>query len=260
MIKLLIFTLLSSLSYSVTAANYYFSSTGNDANDGLSPVSPWKSLSKVYLYPIFTAHFQPGDSLLLKAGDSFDGPMILSAGNSGTVGSRITIDRYGIGANPIVYGDHPSAVWSAVVAHPGVYSTDVSAGGGTVEAVFDINGNAYTKTNQGGDSLDVWLAKFNAGNWGLSGSVYIRTLDGNAPPQMHLWEFTTISIGSSYVTVQNIESCNGKFGIATGVASGVIARQNFVHDTLNIGIFYGDNSTNGEVASNIVTRNGETCI
>jgi hypothetical protein len=78
---------------------YYVSNaTGNDANDGLSPETAWKSLDKVNTYP-----FEPGDVILFRGGDEWKG--LLRPQGSGAEGKPICIDKYGEGALPKINQD-----------------------------------------------------------------------------------------------------------------------------------------------------------
>ena len=87
---------------------YYLSSTsGNDSNDGLSPEKAWQHLSKIYFKSFSKDTFQPGDSILLKRGDQWDG-QIRVQGN-GTAGKPITLGAYGEGPKPLIYGDNQGA-------------------------------------------------------------------------------------------------------------------------------------------------------
>jgi hypothetical protein len=80
------------------ATTFYVSATGgNDANDGLSSATPWKTISKVN-----SATFQPGDSILLKSGDLWREQ--LAPPSSGTSGSVITFGSYSSGAKPVISG------------------------------------------------------------------------------------------------------------------------------------------------------------
>lgn len=84
----------------VMAANttYYVSSiSGNDLNNGTSPSTAWKSLSKVN-----SITFQPGDQILFNAGSSWSGQ--LKPLGSGSSGNPIKIDMYGTGSKPIING------------------------------------------------------------------------------------------------------------------------------------------------------------
>ncbi|WP_171652113.1 Ig-like domain-containing protein [Paenibacillus foliorum] len=68
---------------------YYISITsGNDANDGLSEATAWKSLDKVN-----ASTFSPGDKIGFKAGDIWNGQLRLNG--SGAEGLPIKVDKYG---------------------------------------------------------------------------------------------------------------------------------------------------------------------
>lgn len=243
------------------AATYYVSSSqGNDTNSGTSVDAPWKSLEKVYRKQYSANKFTAGDSILLKAGDSFDGPLKIM--NSGSSGSPITINRYGAGSKPIIYGDNPSITWSAVAGHAGVYSASVMIGS-EIEAVFDGNLSRYTQTNQGPDSLEVWLGKFLEKNWGFTWDterIYVRTSDGNPPQQMRLFQYAAVEVVASHITIENLEIRNSEFGIVTAGASFVGIRSNSVQDTLGMSIYCGSGSSHAEIANNVVTRGGWTLI
>ncbi len=80
---------------------YYVDSFGgDDSNSGRGPSEPWRSLKKVN-----ATTFQPGDSILFKAGGMWSG--MLHPQGSGTQEKPITIGRYGPDAAPapIINGD-----------------------------------------------------------------------------------------------------------------------------------------------------------
>jgi hypothetical protein len=82
-----------------TETSYYIDATaGKDANDGRSPETAWKSLSKVN-----ATTFQPGDEILFKAGCAWDGQ--LWAKGSGAPGRPTRIGKYGEGAQPLIRGN-----------------------------------------------------------------------------------------------------------------------------------------------------------
>jgi hypothetical protein len=76
---------------------YVDSSTGNDALNGLTPATAWKSLALVN-----ATVFQPGDSLLFKAGHSWTGQ--LKPQGSGNAANPIIVNRYGGPAMPVING------------------------------------------------------------------------------------------------------------------------------------------------------------
>ena len=243
-----------------SATNYYVSNSGNDSNAGTTPETAWQTINKVN-----NTKFAPGDQILLKAGDIFDGPLKIS--NSGTSGSPITVSKYGTGAKPIIYGDHPSVSWSAVDGHPGIYKASIY--GGTIQNIYDINGNKYNKNTQGITPLETWISSFSQGDWGFTFNpqvMYIRTLDDKAPPELHIFEWAIVYANgsASYVTFDNLDVRNGYMGIVISGADNVVVQNNNVQDMCNTGIYFGkyinNLSYNGEIANNTITRTGWTSV
>lgn len=79
------------------AVYYVDSISGNDNNDGLSPNTAWKSLTKVN-----ATTFQAGSTISFKAGCMWTGQLYPKG--SGTGGNPITIDMYGSGNKPVIAG------------------------------------------------------------------------------------------------------------------------------------------------------------
>jgi len=252
------FCLIAQIHFAGAATYYVSSSQGSDTNSGTSIGAPWKSLTNVYYHTSGGQVFSPGDSILLKAGDSFDGPLNIRQG--GTQGSPITVDRYGSGPNPIVYGDHPSATWTAVPGHPGIYSSFLGPPGDiSVDKVYDINGNPYYHLLEGTNTLGNWLNTFTNSCWGADSAVnvYVETPDSNPPPQMHIFEFATVWAGT-YFIFQNLEVCNGGKGIYIQ-GPGNTVRNNLIHDVYGSGIYAGGASLT-EIVSNTITGTAYTMI
>lgn len=83
----------------LVATNYYVSvSEGNNANDGLTPVTPWQDFAN--LAPLTLA---PGDSVNLKRGDTWAASKLTLAGK-GTALDPIRLTAYGDGLNPVITG------------------------------------------------------------------------------------------------------------------------------------------------------------
>ncbi len=82
----------------IWATDYYVDATsGSDSNSGTSSGNAWKSLSKVNSFT-----FSPGDNLFFKAGEVWNGQLLLN--DSGTNGNPIIVDQYGTGNKPIFNG------------------------------------------------------------------------------------------------------------------------------------------------------------
>jgi hypothetical protein len=75
---------------------YYMDATnGSDSNSGISTSQPWKTLSK-----ISSVVLKPGDMVLFKKGERFDGYFVVKGSGSAT--QPITISSYGSGNKPII--------------------------------------------------------------------------------------------------------------------------------------------------------------
>jgi len=83
--------------------NYYYinSQTGNDANNGISINSPWKSLKKLE-----EITFQPSDSILFAKNSVFQGGIIFNS--SGSAEKPIVISGYGEGSLPSFSNPDPN--------------------------------------------------------------------------------------------------------------------------------------------------------
>lgn len=81
------------------ATNYYISSSGRDSNNGLSPATPWQTITKLN---VSFSIIQPGDSILFKRGDRFFGAIVVAV--SGKEDSPIVFSAYGKGHNPVITG------------------------------------------------------------------------------------------------------------------------------------------------------------
>ncbi len=80
----------------VTGTRYYVSSSvGNDSNDGKSPETAWRTLSKVSSF-----EFAKGDGVFLKRGDVFRERLTLKNG--------VTYSAYGEGKKPEIFGSPKS--------------------------------------------------------------------------------------------------------------------------------------------------------
>jgi hypothetical protein len=73
-------------SSAAAAANYYVSPSGNDANNGTSVASAWRTIAKA------NGVLRPGDTLFMRGGEYVDDPIIPAT--SGRSGSPITYTAY----------------------------------------------------------------------------------------------------------------------------------------------------------------------
>ncbi len=108
------------LTPTVQSATYYVSSsTGNDANEGISESSPWQTIDKVN-----EVTFDENSSIFFKRGEIFRGAI-----SSYKFQTGLTFGAYGTGDNPIIAGSVQITGWKQT-EHPAlgsnVYEADVS--------------------------------------------------------------------------------------------------------------------------------------
>ncbi|MBL8029315.1 MAG: right-handed parallel beta-helix repeat-containing protein [Fibrobacteres bacterium] len=164
--------LLSSLLFCST---YYVASNGDDSRSALvagNPLTPWKTLSK-----ISSTAFAPGDTILFKRGDTWEGTLTISS--SGTAGNKITYGAYGTGANPSIQGK-VAITGSWVNSGNGIYQTDFT---GSIAALF-INGrqltlarypnNGYLTIKDTINSTTLTCDELNSANW-VGGMIHVKT-------------------------------------------------------------------------------------
>jgi parallel beta-helix repeat protein len=120
--------------HQASLATYYVSSsTGNDANDGLSEGTAFATVGKVN-----ALNLQPGDSVLFKCGDTWRGQM-LTITKSGAAGSPITIGSYpsNCANRPVLSGAQPVSGWAL---HSGnIYVASLNAGANAGKFAYGIN-------------------------------------------------------------------------------------------------------------------------
>jgi len=86
------------------ATNYYISSAGNDADNGTSISTPWKTIAKIN-----NRTFLPGDSILFRRGCMWREQLRIPS--SGEPGKRITFSAYGTGPQPVINGADIKTGW-----------------------------------------------------------------------------------------------------------------------------------------------------
>ena len=97
-IVFLIFIFCFFLDKATASVFYVNNSTGDDNNNGLSPLTPFKTIDKLN-----TLLFNPGDSILFKSGEEFKGMFWVKG--SGNQQNPIFLGSYGGSTKPILNGD-----------------------------------------------------------------------------------------------------------------------------------------------------------
>ncbi len=87
-----------------TSRSFYVHEKGTDANDGTKE-SPWKTIAKLN-----EVDFQPGDSVYLQGGRTFDGTLQFDSNDSGNELLPVVITSYGEGKASIHGGNYAAIV------------------------------------------------------------------------------------------------------------------------------------------------------
>jgi len=92
LITLFLTILLFACSRHEAVSIYYISLDGDDANPGTSSDWAWQTIQKVNDHD-----FEPGDGILFRGGDSFNGTLLLTAEDGGIASARVTISSFAEG-------------------------------------------------------------------------------------------------------------------------------------------------------------------
>lgn len=239
-----------------SAATYYISATGSDAANGTSTGTPWLTFSNANRLTL-----SAGDSVLMKAGDSFDGPLVIT--NKGSAASLITVGSYGAGAMPVLSGDHPSIVWGAANGFAGYYTNPPLQSQVNIQIVYDGNGFKYGEmANRGATAYATWLATFTNGSWGQDNQTriyFIKTVGGVAPvAPFHMFDFNTVRSTGGYVMVRDLELKNSGDAISMSGVGNVVSN-NLVHNCFGSCVKV-ESAWLNEVVSNRLQFSGYTMI
>lgn len=105
--------ILFSISFSTYAQNvsYYINTdTGNDANNGLTTGTAWKTINKAN-----AQNLQAGDKLLFNSDGSWhNGKIYFDANDVGTPANPIVVDKYGTNPRAVIYGGSSEGLYSVV--------------------------------------------------------------------------------------------------------------------------------------------------
>jgi hypothetical protein len=148
----------TSLVYYIDAVN------GNDLNPGTSADLPWKNLTKLYTLDVL-----PGTKIFLRAGSVWTGQQLKFKG-SGTAAAPIVVDKYDVGAKPVLHGN--GLLGQGVVYLYNQSYIEVS----NLEVTNDPLGpadNHFFNTN-GGDRRGVMVS---IDNYGLAEHIYFSQMD-----------------------------------------------------------------------------------
>jgi len=169
MIKNLIILITLLATNTLYATNYYVDATsGNDSNSGTTSATAWQTISKM---TSMSVSFQPGDSILFKKGEVWNGDPIHSSNHpSGTVNNPITYGSYGTGAKPIInihieqsptWTDEGSNIWSTITgAVSRFFKNNIEMLRNPLPSSISLGTQGteyYTELTNGGNNLKLYI-------------------------------------------------------------------------------------------------------
>lgn len=242
----IIFVIIFSISPGVSATNYYVSSSGNDAANGLTPATAWATITKVNA----TAFF-PGDSIFFKRGDTWANAELLIS-HSGTVGSHIYYGAYGTGAKPIFTGKRYIGGWDT----PGNWTDN---GSNNWSIVTDqtprlwINGVEALKSETSSvTAIHPWF--FGSGNLYVYSTTNPATAFTNIEGTYNTNCINTVDNSSNYITIQYLDLRGANYMIQlNGVTDWLI-------DSCNIGLDAGGRGINSSAAGTVLMSNNNIIV
>jgi hypothetical protein len=175
------------------ATTYYVDPSGSNANDGLSPQTPWRTLLKVGI-----STFQPGDVILFKRDGVWN--EWLTPPSSGAPGNLIKFDAYGNGHPPEFTGNYATSASQWTNANGNVWQMTLAATQPIPQLKFvqfgTIWGNAQLSQNALAHDRD-WYYDSTAQN------LYVWSNSGN--PVTHYGSVTPILLsGESLINLNNV--------------------------------------------------------
>ena len=216
------------LKASGSGKTYYISYRGSDANDGLSPNTPWKSPAKA----ANKMSFKSGDVILFERGGVYRDVAIQAA-------SGVSYGAYGKGAKPQLYGSDKNyadeSLWTKTSTANVWKATVTQMTGPTAKEIEDV-GNVIIdygkKCASDGKKMSVGklAADYDFYYDAKSNTLYLYLAAGN-PGKMH----TSIEIApnehvfqvgnAKNVTIENLcIKYTGAHGISCGATSGTTVR------------------------------------
>jgi hypothetical protein len=238
---------------------YYVSPTGSDSNSGLSPESPWQSLSKVD-----STTFAPGSTILFQDGGQWYDQ--LTATSSGTTSAPITYGSYGSGTQPIFWGSNvvsPSAFQPVSgAADTYTYSTDTTVNSFLVNHQFSYSASLASGSST--DATNISYVENDPNSWYYDSDndkLYVNTgspisssnVYTAAVRQDEIFNNGQSNLVFENLTVEESAQFNGGYGIRVQAGSNVHLLNDNVVAAGKHGV--GDIDATGFVAQNVTVSN-----
>jgi hypothetical protein len=244
---------------------YYISSSGNNVNNGTSISTPWKTVDKIY-----AGSFQPGDSILLKRGDVFEGQIMATL--YGSTISPIVIASYGTGEKPIIYGDMRGVTWTKISGRTGYYKAYIGKGSVVpicyqwVYGVWEMYASSDYR-NDNPSEWESWLNSLAIGCFGISStqdSLFVHTYGNVTFPatrdSIRIYRIgSNLAPGSHDVIIRDLDLRCGYYALEVDGSSNIIVRNIYTRNNIS-GSIYLESTVNSLIDSCYMDTVGNTSL
>lgn len=276
---------------------YVDAENGNDENDGTSPETAWKTLTKASSIRKLTE----GGSILLKAGSVWNGEKLTVKNAEGTEENPIIIGSYGEGAKPVINGnganwdydtkEELAAVhiynceniiienleitnWDSTATGSATYNQSSKLLSGLVvenrdagelsnvvvrnNTIHDVNGLMQGGASKGAGGLMVLVTGNGSGQKGITESWYDGlTIEGNEVYKVCHEAIYMESVWANRTLVGGYGNYQQAGASAWVGSNDVVIENNYVHDVAGDGIV-PINTTDALVQYNLIDNSADT--
>lgn len=203
---------------------------GDDANNGLTPETAWKTLDKVN-----SMIFKPGEHILFKRGGLWHGRLEIRS--SGSKGNPITFGAYGEGDKPILIGRGSVSGWDNPFnwTRCGKNIWRIYYGPYKIASRVWLSGVEYTKAQTLADVNETYRWYFDYENSWLY--VYAESNPAlyysNIEESMALEGVVIRILNQKYVNIRDLDVRGGRASIE------IIASSHIIIEDCNIGLYAG---------------------
>ena len=260
---LCILILLQFVMHICMATDYYISSSnGDDANSGLSENEAWQSLEKLSSHS-----YKPGDKILLRSGDIFEGGIYLE-NVRGLQDKPVIIGKYGGEIRPVINGKNVrAAIYMLNPAYIKIENIEVTNPNDQYGILMEAKDAGELKnvilTNL--DVHDVFDEAFERTNTPKTrGGIVFEVNEGDQPTwwngiiiensKVHDLGSCGITIGTDYKVNKHLQPGEKRYPIL-----GVRIRNNVIHDIVRDGAIIRQ-CKGGIMENNEVYRTGLTAV
>jgi hypothetical protein len=234
---------------------YVDASHGDDAADGRSEATPWKTLLKIR-----EADFKPGDSILLKRGEVWFDTFWIR--NSGTERAPIHVGAYGSGTPPILSGAITATELDWIKGAGGLWVAALPASEGEEPVKAYIGDTVYPN-----EHLKERVRRLkDDGDWAWeNGNVYVKAKQSPAqwkvPLEFNVRRYSMDFEARSHIQVEDVAVMRSRDGIRLSSTHDFLKNVKAYENSLNGIVITGNwnRIENGMMGANgVVTMPGKT--